>query len=265
MIEYNLKDRDGNLYSLNGGAVSRALKDSWTQGEDLFSYDSKIINKTFLPGATLVGSSRLASREFTLMVESTDPVSTAYRAEVNELLEFLSRTKYLVDVTNDMQIEIVTDSISIGYDPGGLKKISHNQISFTALTPYWEALTLTTVTGAVLADTIKEVAISNTGFVSSPPLITLVTTAAVISVQAYLTGNQYGIRIDDSLFGTTGNLTMIIDCVNGEITINDINRNASIIEGTGFFSLTPGIDTLNLLCADQDVNYTIDFYSRYFV
>ena len=265
MIEYELKDKDDNTYSLNGSAVSIDLKDTWTQGGDTFEYDNKILDKTFLPGSTLVGSSRLTGRSFTLEVTRTNSSSSDYRTELNQLLEFISRTKYLVDITNNMEIEIVAEEASVEYQQGSLKHLSSNKFEFIALTPYWQDLTEDTVTGTASADTIAEVAVNNQGFLTSPPIITLETTAAVNSIQLYLSSSSVGIQVDDNLFGTSGNLTMIINCINGEVTIGTVNRNDSILEGTGFFGLIVGSDTLNILAADEDVDYTIDFYKRYFV
>lgn len=265
MIEYQLKDADENLFSLNGAAVTNALKNTWTQGSEDFSFDNKIIEKTYLPGSTKVGASRLMSRKFMLTAEKTNPDSAILRDEMNELFEFAARTKYLVDVTNDMQIEIVIDDISTDYEKGSLKKYASIDFKFEALTPYWEALTETTIAGTALADTIAQVSINNAGFLPSSPLIILTTTAAVPEVQMYLDSSQVGIGIEDSLFGTAGNLTMRVNCVSGEITIGTINRNASIQDGTGFFDFAVGSDTLNILPADTDVAYSISFFKRYFV
>lgn len=81
----------------------------------------------------------------------------------------------------------------------------------------------------------------------------------------YLSSSTEGIQIDDAVFGTAGNLTMIVDCISGEVTIGALNVNASIAVSTGFFSFPVGADTLNILGADVAVSYTIDFYKRYFI
>lgn len=133
------------------------------------------------------------------------------------------------------------------------------------MTPYWEATTVDQITGTTLADTIKEVDIDNEGFLVSPPIITLVTTAAVDEVQLYLSSTTEGLKIEDATFGTTGNLTMIINCVTGQITIGTLNINSSIAVSTGFFSFQVGEDILNILGADVAMSYTIDFYKRYFL
>lgn len=265
MIEYELKDAAGNTFPLNGATVTTPLKNTWSQGGDSFSFDNKIIEKTYLPGSTFVGESRLMGRELTLTVEKTNPDAGLFRDEVNTLLDFVSRTKFIVDVTNDMEIEVVVGDVSADYASGSLKHYAGLSFSFSALTPYWQALTATVVTGTALTDTILQVLVDNQGFLPSPGLITLTTTAAVISLQLFLTASSVGIQIDDSIFGTAGNLTMIVDNILGEVTIGALNRNDSIIEGTGFFDFIVGSNTLNILAADQDVDFTIEFYKRYFV
>lgn len=265
MIEYLLKDKDDNTYDLNSSSVTVELSKSWSQGNDSFEYRNKVVERTYLPGSVKVGDSRLKDRVLTFKVHRTDDSSSNYRSDLNELLEFIAKTKYIVDVTNDMQIEVAIESIDVEYDRGTEKQYSENIFEFKALTPYWQALTVTQITGTTIADTIKEVAISNLGYLPSPPIITLVTTAAVDSIQMYLSSSTEGIQIDDAVFGTAGNLTMIVDCISGEVTIGALNVNASIAVSTGFFSFPVGADTLNILGADVAVSYTIDFYKRYFI
>lgn len=265
MIEYQLKDVDGNTYNLNSDAVTVDLKNTWSQGLDNFEVENEIIENSFLPGAQIIGASRLMSRELEMSVTSTAPDSSDYRAQINELMEFLHRTHYIVDVTNDMQIEVAISATGLSYGQGGFKKFSENMFTFLALSPYWEALTLTTVTGTVLADTITAVDTDNEGFLPSSAVITLETTAAVNNIEMFVGSTQEGIQIEDNLFGTTGNLTIVIDSGAGLVSIGDMNRNSSIAEGTGFFYIQVGEDTLSILVADEDVDYTIEFAKRYYV
>lgn len=265
MIEYQLKDGDGNLFPLNGATVTREFKDTWTQGDDEYSFDNKILERSNLPGSVLVGNPRIEGRGISLSVKAASSDSQVFRGEVNQLLEFVARTRYLVDVTNDMQIAVIVSDASVSYESGSLKLMATNQLEFVALNPYWESLTPDEVTGTALADTIKQVAIDNQGYLTSPPVITLVAVGVINSIQFTIVSNNIGIQIDDVLFGTTGNLTMAVNCETGEVSVGAINRNASIVESTGFFDLPIGADTLNILAADEDVGYTITFKKRYFV
>ena len=264
MIEYQLKDANDNTYSLNGTLVSGSLKKSWTQESDVFDFDNKIVDRSFLPGASLIGEKRLMSREFSMTLTRAEATETAYKAASNELLYWLGKTKYLVDVTNSLEIEITVNSMEIAYDKGALKYSSDDHFSFTALTPYWRELSDTSVNDTAVADTIKEQAVTNNGFLNAYPVITLVATIATDDVQIYMSGNNTGIQIQDSAFGTAGNLTMIIDCGQGTVTINDLDRNTNIVSGTGFFELPVGADTVNIL-SSETITYTIEWKERHFL
>ena len=264
MIEYQLKDADGNTFDVNGASVTMALKGSFSQGEDSFEFDNRIIEKSFLPGSSLIGEKRLKAKGFTLSFSYANPDSALFRAQLNTILLWIAKTVYVVDVTNDMQIEVTADTASLGYDRGSLKLSSENSVEFTSLTPYWEALTEESETGTVLADTITEIAVSNAGFLNAYPVITLVATIATPDVQIYITGDNTGIQIQDSSFGTAGNLTMVIDCKEGLVSINDDDRNVSIVSGTGFFPIPIGSDTINIL-SDEEITYTIEWFERYYI
>lgn len=265
-IEYRLRDADDNIFNLNTSAVTVQLKETTTQLDDAFQFENSIVPKSYLPGSVLVGANRLMQRTFTLTMERTNPVSATYRSELNSLLSFVEKTVYIEDITNNMRLKVVIDLATILYGQGGLKHMSMDTFNFVALNPYWEDLTEDELTGTITADTIEEIAVNNQGFLPTPPTIVLTTTAAVNSVQCFLLSNNYGLQVDDALFGTSGNLTMTIDCEAGTVivgTTNDYNRN--IIDGTSFFHLIVGTDTLNILCADEDVSYTITFRKRYYL
>jgi hypothetical protein len=264
MIEYQLKDIDGNTYSLNGDSVTRPFKLTLTQGEDTFEYDNRIVERSFLPGSSLIGEKRLKQKSLSLTFLSANPDSTAYRAELNELLMWLNKTVWIVDVTNNMQIKATADTVTLGYNLGSLKQLSDNDINFTALTPYWEDLTSDSVSGTALSDTIEEIPVNNEGFLPAYPVITLVASVATDDVQIYINSDNTGIQIQDSSFGTSGNLIMVIDCATGLVSINDDDRNVSIVPGTGFFPIPIGDDTINIL-SNQDITYSIEWKRRVFI
>lgn len=266
MIEYRLRDADNNIYNLNTSAVTVQLKESTTQLDDSFIFENSIVPKSYLPGSVLVGQNRLQEREFTMTIDHTNPSSSTFRTELNSLLSFVEKTVYIEDITNDMRLKVVIDTASILYGEGGLKLMAMNTLNFIALNPYWEALTEDELTGTLSADTIEEIAINNTGYFPTPATIQLTTTSAVNSVQLFLSSNNYGLQIDDALFGTAGNLVMTINNEDGTIIVGttyDYNR--QIIDGTSYFHFIIGADTLNILCADEDVDYVITFRNRYFL
>lgn len=266
MIEYRLRDADNNIYNLNTSAVTVQLKEATTQLGDEFQFENSIVPKSYLPGSVLVGNNRLMERVFTLTMERTDSDSASYRSDLNALLSFIEKTVYIEDITNSIRIKVVIDLARIEYGEGGLKHMSMDTFTFVALNPYWEDLTETELTGSIVADTIKEIAINNLGFLPSPPIIELTTTAAIDSVQCFLSSNNYGVQVDDALFGTSGNLVMTIDCEAGTVVVGttyDYNRN--IVDGTSFFSFIVGTDTLNILCADEAATYSVTYRNRYYL
>ena len=264
MIEYQLKDSDDNLYDINGDSVTLALKGSFTQGEDSFSYDNRIVERSFLSGSALIGDKRLMQKGFTLSFSSANSDSGLYRMEINTLLSFINKTVAIVDVTNDMEIKVTAETMNIGYDSGSLKHSSDNSIDFVALTPYWESLTADSENGIADADVIKEILVNNEGFLVAFPIITLIATVPTDDVQIYINSTNTGIQILDSSFGTAGNLTMIIDCSEGLVSINDLNRNVNIVPGTGFFEIPIGSDTINIL-SNETIDVAVEWQKRFFI
>lgn len=264
MIEYELKDGAGNTFSLNGSGVTYELKRAFTQGGDDFQWDNRVIDRSFLPGASLIGEKRLKSKGFTLSFPVIEGQAETFRAQINELFFWANKTEYIVDVTNDMEIKVTADTGNISYDPGSLKRSSNNTIEFTALTPYWESLIPDSVSGTALIATIKEVAVNNEGFLEAYPIITLTAAIATDDIQIYINSDNTGIQVQDSSFGTAGHLTMIIDCAKGLVSINDDDRNVSIVSGTGFFPIPVGADTINIL-SNQEITYSIEWAKRVFI
>lgn len=165
---------------------------------------------------------------------------------------------------NDRQIEIVIEDADITYDPGSLKKSSDDNFNLLALNPYWEDVDSDSISDTAIADTIKSQSVFNEGYLKAYPIITLVATIATPDVLITLDSDGSGIQIQDSAFGTAGNLTMIIDCETGVVSINDLNRNVNIVEGTGFFGIPVGEDNIDIL-SDETITYTIEWRKRYFI
>lgn len=271
-IEYRLRDADDNIFNLNTSDVTVQLKETTTQLDDAFQFENSIVPKSYLPGSVLVGANRLMQRVFTLTMERTNPVSATYRNELNALLSFVEKTVYIEDITNNMRLKVVIDLATILYGQGGLKHMSMDTFNFVALNPYWEDLTVDSYTGSIVANTVTPVSILNEGFLQSPPKIVLVapSAVAVTSVQCSLESNNYSLQVDDALFGTASNLTMIIDCELGEVLVgssaaSENTYNRSIVDGTSFFNFQTGADSLYILCVGGPVNYTITFRKRYLV
>ena len=57
---------------------------------------------------------------------------------------------------------------------------------------------------------------------------------------------------------------MIIDCETGLVSINDLDRNVSIVAGTGFFDLPVGADVVNVL-SSETIDVDISWKERSYI
>lgn len=263
--EYALRNVTGDLLQLNDSSIANPAKRSMTLGGDEFEFENKVEENSALPGAVQLGTRRLKARQVTLtFVRAVGESQTDYKALENELLEFLQNTKYLVDVTNDRQVPVAVDTYSLGYDSGAYALSSNNEIVFTLLEPFWTDITKSTVTEASLIIGINEIAIATIGNVSVPPILTFTTAIAVTELQIYIDETKEGIQINDALFGTGSYLELIIDCINGTITLGTLNRINSVLPGTGYYTFPTGSSTL-IIVPTAACGVTIDWYERYYI
>ena len=265
MIIYALEDKDGNQYDLNSDSVTTQLKKTWRQGNDNFDYTSKVADRSFLDGAVLIGDTRLKKRKISMMVNVVSDNDSEFRNIINELFAFVSSTVKIIDVTNDMYLSVVPDGTAIKYDAGNEKRFGEVSLNFTVLNPYWVKNTSTDYTGTIIGDTLTNINIINDGYFQTPTVITLTAAGPVPSLQLFLSDTHEGIQIDDPAFGTPGNEVMIIDNIEGTVTIGPLNRNGFIADGTGFFQIQKGVNILNMLFADNNVDYHISFNGRVFI
>ena len=246
MIKYALQDVDDNQYELSGAAIDEPAKSSVTFVSEKFSFDSKITQNSFLPGAIKLGKTRLESSVLSLRLSRAHSASDDFKTAENELMQWLEKTVYLIDLTNDQRIKVDLRNVKIDYDPGGHKLSSENIIQFNLLSPYWENITQTQVGPNVLIIDINDVALDNQGSLNTYPEITLTAAVAVSQIEMFIDETKHGMKINDSLFGTATYSTMIIDCELGTILIGNLDRSASILSGTGYFYIPIGTSTLKV-------------------
>ncbi|MHA1302133.1 MAG: phage distal tail protein [Candidatus Heimdallarchaeaceae archaeon] len=254
MIEYALQDIDENEYELSGSSITEPAKSSVTFPSDRFRFDSKIVENSALPGAVKLGVTRLKSSNTRLQLIRSFPLDTDYRAAENEFIKWLEKAVYLIDKTNDRRTLINIEDINIKYDKGAHKLSSDISASLRLITPYWEDVTQQSQ-DEPLSVTVNEIAITNNGFLPVCPIFTFTASVAVSQIEAFIDETRTGIKINDSIFGTSTYLTMILDCEKGTLKIGDLNRIASIADGTGFFNFPVGSSTLKIVPnAACDVN-----------
>jgi len=264
MIEYALKDKDDNLYNLNDSAIIQPAKESLSLGDDVFTFENRIVENSSLHGAVKLGKTRIASREVSIRFSrALSEDYSLFRIAENALLTALLKAVYLVDVTNSLQVPIAITKYPISYDPGAYQESSDNEIVLTLLRPFWESTTKDTESDTLSID-INTLIINNQSALTVPPIITFTAAVAVTQIQIYVDETKEGIQIDDSLFGQSGYGTLIIDCKEGTIKIGTLDRISSVLTGTGYFQLPVG--SSDLIIIPTAVCYIeVDWYKRYYI
>lgn len=263
MTEYALRDIDGNELILNDAVVEQPTRGSLDLGSDSISFDNRIVENSSLPGSVKLGKTRVQARELVINFSRANSVEADFKTEENTLIEFLSRTVLLVDKTNDLSTSVAVSKYDADYEVGSRPLSSENAIRLEMLDPFWRALTADNVASAIALGT-TDVAITNSGFLPAPPIMTFTTTVVVTQLQIYVNENKEGIQIDDALFGTVGFLTLIIDCDNGTIDLVGLDRTISILPGTGYFDLLVGAQTLKVV-STATCNLSLDFFKRFYI
>lgn len=250
MIEYALRDADGNDYSLNGAGRPSPAAASLTFVSEQFEFDNKIVEKSGLPGSVKLGETRTMSRNIEIEYSTT---GSDMVAELNGMLRALRDAVYLLDVTNSRRVPIAVRGVITDYDPGSHKKSADVRATIEMLDPFWEALTASQESASLLID-INSVNIQNDGYAATPPRLVFTATSAVSTIEMYINETKQGLKIEDPIFGTLGYEEMVVDCATGQVTIGSLDRSPYIGPGTGFFDLPEGMAELRIVpTAECDV------------
>ena len=266
MIKYALEDNLTNQFELSGAAIAEPANRSLTPGDDSFLYENKIVPNSFLDGSVKLGLTRIESRELLLTFSRAlgEDVS-AFRAAENELLEFLLRTKYLIDLTNSLKVEVTIKNYNIGYGSGAHKMYSDNEITFELLKPNWETTSVSTINESLSATDVNQINIDNNGFLKVYPVITFTTANPLDLIKMYIEESKEGIIIGDDLFGTDPDYMVLeIDCKEGTIDMGDLDRTISIYPGTGYFPFPVGEFVLRIIPSIV-CDVEISFYKGYYI
>lgn len=268
MIRYDLMDKDGNVYELNGTSGNPVAKGSMTSPTDNFTIENKLKERSAGPGSVALGESRIKSRKIDLMYTRTESVSTDYTQQENELISFLPSVTYLVDQTNLRRIDAKVLSHKLKYITGNHKLMGEGTIALSMLRPFWEDLTETEVTGSILGGIEEGLSFTVGGYYEVQPVIEVTASSACPLLDIYLDtvnpNDKVGINIADPLFGTVGYETITIDCYEGTLLIGDIDRTQNIEEGTGFFNVPVGPANI-VFQATENIDISIKFRERYFI
>ena len=252
MIRYVLVDINNNEYQINNESFKRL--------EDGSTIQADTIERSFKAGSVFPGEQRDESKEITFQYNIDYNNEQDYRLAENVLRMNLRKAYILKDIVNNIQTEILLTEHTIAYDDGGMFLGSINNIMFKQLRPFWEDIDYTYESLGSSENTIR---IDNTGFIETPPIITIQALEQITKLSIRLRENGYGIYIKDLQFGTTGLNTYIIDNGDGYAELNGINRNQKISNNTGFFNLIIGQNTLDFVlngAANIEVKWKRRFY-----
>ncbi len=263
MIEYALRDIDDNEYVLNDASIDQPARGSFTYTAEDFQNDNRIVPNSAIAGSVKLGKTRLMSREITLRFTRAHSATSDFRTAENVFMEFLQRAVLLVDKTNSISIKIAVIGNSLPYDVGSHKLSSSNEITLMALEPFWKALTPDNETDSLLTGT-NTIALTNSGYLETPPIITLTAVVAVTQFQIYIDATKNGIQIDDTLFGTISYNEMVIDCEQGTVKLEGVDRTQSILPVSGYFTIPVGSSDLKIVTT-SDMDIDMDFYKRYYI
>lgn len=230
------------------------------------SIDLDIIEKSFTPGAVFNGERRSISKSITLSMLITKQAEADYRQEYNDYVNYASRAEYIEDTDNDIRVrvELLSHIDKPTYETGTILKTGRVDLVFKVLSPYWEDLNETEVTGSG-----SEFAklINNSGAAETPAIFELSTTSACELIRIFITSPSRGIEIQDLAYGTSSTLyDYIINNETGQALLGDdqIDRTRRISSGSGFFDFPVGSFTLNFKFS-VSVDVTIKYRRRYYI
>ena len=255
MGRYTLINSSGNELNVDDKTL-RILSRS-------FSIDLDVIERSYKSGANLIGIPRQQSTTLDFQYQQNYNSEQSFRDYMNNLLYWLNNTVLIRDTVNNIETEIVMEANEINYDNGGFNLgTTGNTITFRQLKPFWtdveETVVSETGTGGVYFN------INNTGYIETPPTITLTALSPTtkFSLRVIETGN--GILIDDLEFGSNGLNVYIIDNEDGKAELSGLNRNNKIRSGTGFFNLQVGQNTVEFT-NNGSVNVEIAYKRRWYL
>jgi hypothetical protein len=250
---YQFIDSDGDIYEVTNGTL-KLLDDSGTIELDK-------VEKSYLEGAVVPGVQRDMSKQLIFQVNIDEQNDSDFRSEYNELLTRARETVTIKDKILSLQTDVRLVERSFSFDEGGQLRGGSFSFTFEQLTPYWEELTYRSASVET-----GDLTINNGGNLPTSPIITATTPGEQINrFLIKVVEDNFGIGISDLAFGTQGLNSYLIDCLNGEISLQGILRNQKILAGTGFFQLRRGQNTLRMKTTNDALAFTIQWKQRYWI
>ena len=263
-ILYAFEDAEGNRYLPNGVSISKIAQSTFGQNADSFSWENKIIDKSFLPGSKKLGTTRLKSDNISFSLTRANEESVDFRSALNDLLQAVQKTKYVINLTDETRAEVAPLSAVSTPNKGTEKNFASEEITFERLSP-WEDETPNSQDESLTGDSFNDIEINNAGALDAVPVFTFTSSVAIDDIQILIPDNSGSFQLLDPIFGTTGFEELVIDCEQGTAIIGNVDRANFIVAGTGFVQIPPGATQIVRIFVPEDCDVNISWRNRYYV
>jgi len=261
-MEYKFIDIDDNSFEVNGTLTPSIPRGSFSRSSENYSFEQKIIERSFLPGAAQVGNARLESRGLSFNQNFAFSTDSDYDDFLNEFILWAEKTVVVKDITNDRETKVAVLDLSVDYDKGSIKRSGEISIKFSMLDSFWTDSTAT-ILNESLSIGINNIAITNDGFLLTYPLLTFDVPNPAASLDIFIDETKEGLQLIDPTLGNPTLEDLIIDCVSGSLTIAGFDRTQNITDRTGYFPFPIGSSTL-VIDIPVAADVTIKFFKRYY-
>jgi len=221
------------------------------------------------PGGYITGDRETKARNFSVERDIASMTDSEYTSFMSSLVNVFDKTKtpfFLVDTDNDRRVEIELSRITPATKKGLEMKLTPIKLSLIMIESYWEDLTaIESSSGSGGLATGETLIISNTGVVNIYPVITLspYSNNSAFSLINNTTNDIITIGSTAFVPGTE----LEIDAQEGTLYLSDgttrTEISSAIADGSGFFFIAPGDNTISYDSVFGNINITISYRIRY--
>jgi hypothetical protein len=230
--------------------------------EAQFKIDADFIEKSNRDGADIIGLDRVESKELPFQFQVWGKEQD-FRKNLNELFFWFRKTKYVIDTVNKIRAKVNISEQSLKYIMGGFNRFSDTTVNFKMLSPYWEDSEETVESLSSIST--GQIVIENDGYAPTPPIFEIAALEPTSKFSIIIQETIEGIAIKDLQFGNNGLDNYYIDCDEGLAELdNNTDRSEFIREGTGFFNLIVGTNTL-LISSNGEIDVTVRYRRRWWL
>jgi hypothetical protein len=226
-----------------------------------FKIEQDIIERSSQDGADLIGLTRVKSRSLPFEFVMYDTNEQNFRTRLNTYMMWFRNAVYLYDTINKLRADISLDTPTIKYTTGSFNHVCDCTIEFKMLNPFWEGEEITEQLSSISSGMIT---INNNGYATTPPILYITALVPTTKFSIIINENRDGIAIQDLQFGTQGLNYYIIDCKEGTCELNSTDRSENIRNGTNYFNLILGVNTL-LVSSNGDIDIIVKYRERFWL